>query len=112
MSLFEQCFKNIDNELRKDGGSSTEMDYIEQTSWLLFLKYLEDLENNKEMEAELNGKTYNRILDKKYTWSEWAYPTNNDGTLDHHRALTGDDLLNFVTRTDNNNPGLFQYLKS
>ena len=34
--MFEQSFKNIDNELRKDGGSSTEMDYIEQTSWILF----------------------------------------------------------------------------
>ena len=110
--MFEQSFKNIDNELRKDGGSSTEMDYIEQTSWLLFLKYLEDLENNKEMEAELNGKTYNRILDNKYTWSSWAYPTNKEGNLDYNKALTGDDLLNFVTRTDDKNPGLFQYLKS
>lgn len=110
--MFEQSFKNIDNQLRKDGGSSTEMDYIEQTSWILFLKYLEDLENNKEKEAELDGKTYNRIIDSKYTWSTWAYPKNSDGKLDYNAALTGDDLLNFVTRTDNNNPGLFQYLKS
>ena len=55
--MFEQSFKNIDNELHKDAGCSTEMNYIEQTSWLLFLKYLEDLENNLAMEAELNGKT-------------------------------------------------------
>ena len=41
--MFEQSFKNIDNELHKDAGCSTEMDYIEQTSWVLFLKYLEDL---------------------------------------------------------------------
>lgn len=108
--MFEQNFKNIDNELRKDGGCSTEMDYIEQTSWLLFLKYLEDLEANKEMEAELNGKTYTRILDKKYTWSSWAYPKKADGSLDYNLAMTGDDLLNFVTRTDAANPGLFQYL--
>ena len=108
--MFAQNFKNIDNELRKDGGCSTEMDYIEQTSWLLFLKYLEDLESNKEMEAELNGKTYTRILDKKYTWSSWAYPQRADGSLDLHSVMTGDDLLQFVNRTDNANPGLFQYL--
>lgn len=60
--MFEQSFKNIDNELHKDAGCSTEMDYIEQTSWLLFLKYLEDLENNRAMEAELNGKNIPRLL--------------------------------------------------
>ena len=87
--MYAQNFKTIDNELRKDGGCSTEMDYIEQTSWLLFLKYLEDLESNKEMEAELNGKTYTRILDKKYTWSAWAYPKQADGSLDLLLALTG-----------------------
>ena len=43
-AMFEQSFKNIDNLLRKDKGLSTEIDYVEQTSWLLFLKYLEDLE--------------------------------------------------------------------
>lgn len=72
--MFEHSFKNIDNELHKDAGCSTEMDYIEQTSWLLFLKYLEDLENNLAMEAELNGKKYTPIIDEKYTWSTWAYP--------------------------------------
>lgn len=108
--MYAQKFKAIDNKLRKDGGCSTEMDYIEQTSWLLFLKYLEDLENNKEMEAELNGQTYTRILDGNYTWSVWAYPKTEQGTLDFDKALTGDDLLEFVTRTDEQNPGLFQYL--
>lgn len=108
--MYAQNFKTIDNELRKDGGCSTEMDYIEQTSWLLFLKYLEDLESNKEMEAELNGKTYTRILDKKYTWSSWACPKQADGSLDLHMAMTGDDLLEFVEPRDPNKLGLFKYL--
>lgn len=94
--MFEQSFKNIDNELHKDAGCSTEMDYIEQTSWLLFLKYLEDLENNRAMEAELNGKKYTPIIDENYTWSSWAYPKTADGKLDYHKAMTGDDLVNFV----------------
>ncbi len=94
--MFEQNFKNIDNELHKDAGCSTEMDYIEQTSWLLFLKYLEDLENNRAMEAELNGKKYTPIIDERYTWSTWAYPKTADGKLDYDKALTGDDLIAFV----------------
>lgn len=104
--MFEQSFKNIDNLLRKDKGLSTEIDYVEQTSWLLFLKYLEDLEINKSLEAELNGKIYTSILDKKYTWSSWAYPQKEDGKLDHEKALTGDDLNKFVRDE------LFPYLKS
>ena len=94
--MFEQSFKNIDNELHKDAGCSTEMDYIEQTSWLLFLKYLEDLENNRAMGAELNGKQYTPIIDKDYTWSRWAYPKTADGKLDYDKMMTGNDLIAFV----------------
>lgn len=101
---FEQKFKTIDNELRKDGGASTEMDYIEQTSWLLFLKYLEDLEKNKAMEAKLDGKSYIPIIDGEYTWSRWATP-KKDGKIDIRNAMTGDDLLNFVDKK------LFPYLR-
>jgi len=45
--MFEQAFKNIDDVLRKEAGCTTELDYTEQTSWLLFLKYLEDLEQDR-----------------------------------------------------------------
>ena len=62
--MFEQSFKNIDNELHKDAGCSTEMDYIEQTSWLLFLKYLEDLENNRARKPSLTAKNTRRSLMK------------------------------------------------
>ena len=106
VALFEQSFKNIDKLVRKDKGLSTEIDYVEQTSWLLFLKYLEDLEKNKSLEAQLDGKTYNSILESKYTWSEWAYPTDENGNLDNDNALTGEDLNNFVRNE------LFPYLKS
>ena len=103
--MFEQCFKNIDDILFKDAGASNELDYVEQTSWLLFLKYLEDLEKNKAMLAELNGQKYTPILDTNYTWSNWAYPVNSEGKLDHNKAMTGDDLKNFVDLK------LFPYLK-
>ena len=46
--MFEQTFKNIDNILWKDAGCSTELDYAEQSSWILFLKWLDDYEKEKE----------------------------------------------------------------
>ena len=56
--MFEQTFKNIDDVLWKEAGCTTELDYTEQTSWILFLKYLDDLEHSRAMEAELVGKPY------------------------------------------------------
>jgi len=72
--LFEQAFKSIDDVLWKDAGCTSELDYTEQSSWLLFLKYLDALEQDKAMEAELEGKKYNFILEKQYRWEAWAAP--------------------------------------
>jgi type I restriction enzyme M protein len=94
--VFEQAFKNIDDVLWKEAGCTTELDYTEQTSWLLFLKYLETLEQEKAMEAELKGVKYTSILEKPYRWDEWAAPKGADGKIDHNRAQTGDDLRDFV----------------
>ena len=66
--MFEQTFKNIDDVLRKEAGCTTELDYTEQTSWLLFLKYLDGLEEDKVTEAALDGKKYGYILDEPYRW--------------------------------------------
>jgi len=101
---FEQAFKNIDDVLWKEAGCTTELDYTEQASWLLFLKYLDDLESEKATEAALEGKTWFYILDEPYRWDSWAAPKAADGTLDHNEALTGDDLIDFVERE------LFPYL--
>jgi type I restriction enzyme M protein len=54
--MFEQTFKNIDDILYKDAGADSELDYIGQTSWILFLKYLDDLEKDRSDEAELKGE--------------------------------------------------------
>ena len=64
--MFEQKFKNIDDILHKDAGCSSELDYIEQTSWVLFLKYLDDFEKDKQAEATLSGKKFNPIIESKY----------------------------------------------
>lgn len=102
--MFEQTFKNIDDILHKDAGCGSELDYVEQTSWILFLKYLDDLEKDKATAAELTGKIYTKIIADKYSWTAWAAPKLPNGTIDHN-AMTGDDLVDFV------NGELFSYLK-
>ena len=94
--MFEQTFKNIDDVLHKDAGCSNELDYVEQTSWILFLKYLNDLEIERKTKAELTGKEYQFIIDKKFSWDVWAAPKNGDDKIDRNKALTGDDLKDFV----------------
>ncbi len=103
--MFEQSFKNIDDALRKDAGVSSELDYIEQTSWILFLKYLDDLEITKAKEAKLTGKEYKNIISPEFRWEKWAVPKGKDGKIVHNKALAGDDLADFV------NNKLFPYLK-
>ena len=103
--MFEQAFKNIDDILHKDAGCTSELDYTEQSSWLLFLKYLDALEREKAMEAELEGHKYDWLLQKKYRWESWAAPKGRDGKLDHDKALTGPDLIDFV------DDQLFPYLQ-
>ncbi len=103
--MFEQAFRNIDDVLRKEAGCTTELDYTEQTSWLLFLKYLDGLEQDKATEAELEGKKYEHLLSKKYRWETWAAPKGKGGKLDHQKAKSGPDLVEFV------NDELFPYLR-
>ena len=103
--MFEQTFKNIDDVLWKEAGCATELDYTEQTSWMLFLKYLDDLEKANEQKAELAGKKYTPIIDNAHRWSVWAAPKTKDGAFDHDKALTGDDLIKYV------DDKLFPYLK-
>ena len=103
---FEQTFKNIDDLLYKDSGSDSELDYIGQTSWVMFLRYLDELEQDKADIAELNGEDYKYILDEEYRWNSWAMPKGDDGKLDDHIALTGTDLVQFVDTK------LFPYLAS
>ena len=102
--MFEQTFKNIDDILHKDAGCVSELDYTEQSSWLLFLKYLDALERDRAVEAELEGRKYKWLLEPAYRWESWAAPKGADGRIDHNAALTGPDLIEFV------NGKLFPYL--
>lgn len=79
MANFEQTFKNIDDLLYKDSGADSEIDYIEQTSWVLFLRYLDSFDKNREDEAILEGKSHTPILEPKFQWENWAAPKNEKG---------------------------------
>ena len=104
--MFEQTFKNIDDILWKDAGCSTELDYAEQSSWILFLKWLDDYEKEKETKASLENKQFKPVLDKEYQWSSWAIIKTKDGKVDFNKILTGPDLKKFV------DDKLFPYLSS
>ena len=103
--MFEQTFNQLDNVLRQEAGCTTELDYTEQSSWMLFLKYLDDLELERATKAELENKRYAYIIDAPHRWSAWAAPKKADGTFDHDTAMSGDDLVDFVNRK------LFPYLQ-
>jgi type I restriction enzyme M protein len=105
MSL-KQKIDRITNILRRDDGISGAMHYTEQTSWILFLKFLDDYEAEKAEDAILSGEDYVPVLDEEHHWSNWACPKSAGGSLDIQKALTGDDLRQYV------NEELFPYLKS
>lgn len=100
MTSYTNIFKSLENTLRKEAGCSSELDYTEQTSWLLFLKYLDDKEAENKQLSTLENTAHIPILSAPYRWSAWAKPENpND-------QLTGKALIAFVK------DDLFPYLKS
>jgi len=101
----ENKVDRITDILRTDDGISGAMHYTEQISWILFLKFLNDLEETKNEDAELDGEIYNFVIDEKYRWGVWAVP-KKDGKKDLINSMSGEDLLDFV------NKDLFPYLKS
>lgn len=107
----ENKINRITDILRRDDGISGAMHYTEQISWVLFLKFLNDLEETKNEDAQLDGETYNYVMDEKYRWGVWAVPkikdkNGNDEKIDIINSKSGEDLLEFV------NKELFPYLKS
>ena len=102
--MYEQAFNQIDDLLRTTT-CQTELDYIEQTSWLLFLKYLDALEQEGELAAKLAKKHYKYILEPKYRWGTWAMPKDKSGKFSHDTAMTSHQLIKFVENE------LFPYLK-
>ena len=95
--------------LRKDKGLNGDVDRLPLLTWVMFLKFLDDLEVVHEEEAELDGKPYHPIIESPYRWRDWA--AREDG-------LTGDELLAFINQDEchradgSRGAGLFAYLRS
>lgn len=98
-------FKRIDNILFEDAGTNGANDYMAQMSWILFLKYLDDLEDIRKQEAVFSGKPYEPLFKDEFQWDNWAAQKNADGSPDLNARVTGEDLIDFV------NQKLFPYLK-
>jgi len=98
--MFEQTFKNLDNIMFQEPGCNSELDYAEQSSWMLFLKYLDDQEADRAIEAKLDGTHYEYLFTPEFRWSTWAAPKNRD------HMLIGEDLIEFV------NTKLMPYLRN
>lgn len=97
ISSVETVFKAIDDKLNDiGGGCSGALDRVEQMSWLLFLRYLDAQEENRRLNAELEGKQYEPALPKKLSWRKWAYPVDKQGKFDIDQAMNGDELLAFA----------------
>ena len=93
----------ITDILRRDDWISGAMQYTEQISWILFLKFFDDYEKAQELEATLNWRTYKKLISTEFERSSWAAP-KKDGRIDRLTAMVWDDLKEFV------NLKLFPYL--
>ena len=103
--MFEKVFKNLDDIMFQEPGCNSELDYAEQSSWMLFLKYLDDMENERSLEAQMTGKAYQPLFETQYRWSDWAAPKTADGKPDLDKTRVGSDLVDFV------NNSLMAYLR-
>src|SRR5437588_6669372 len=94
--------------MRKDKGLNGDLDRLPMLTWIMFLKFLDDLELQRETEASLAGKKFERAIDPPYRWRDWA--ANPAG-------ITGDELISFVNNEEavlpdqTRGPGLFAYLR-
>jgi type I restriction enzyme M protein len=66
--MYENAFNSIEKALRAEEGIGNELDYVEQTSWVLFLKYLHDLESERRDRADLEGRDYTPIIENEFCW--------------------------------------------
>lgn len=100
--------KSARDIMRKDKGLSSDLGRLPMLTWIMFLKFLDDMEQIEESRAELRGEKYHPSIDKPYRWRDWA--AKEDG-------MTGPELLAFINQEEavlpngKKGPGLFTYLR-
>jgi type I restriction enzyme M protein len=111
--------KSCRDIMRKDKGLNGDIDRLPMLTWIMFLKFLDDMERVREDEAELEGKQFQRVIDAPYRWRDWNPPNSQGATRDGlHNPMTGDVLIAFMNQDEavcpdgRRGPGLFAYLRS
>jgi len=101
--------KSCRDIMRKDKGLSGDIDRLPMLTWVMFLKFLDDVEKIREAEVNLEGKKFKPAIQSPYRWRDWA--AREDG-------ITGDELIAFINQDEaprpdgTKGPGLFAYLRS
>lgn len=100
--------KSARDIMRKDKGLNGDLDRLPMLTWIMFLKFLDDMEQVREQQTVF-GKKYRPAIDPPYRWRDWA--AKEDG-------ITGDELISFINNDESvrpngsKGPGLFAYLRS
>lgn len=100
--------KSARDIMRKDKGLNGDLDRLPMLTWIMFLKFLDDLEMQREEEAKLAGRKFKQAIERPYRWRDWAA---------RPEGITGDELIAFINleeamRPDGKRgPGLFAYLR-
>lgn len=106
--MLGSLLKSARDIMRKDKGLNGDLDRLPLLTWIMFLKFLDDLEQQREEEAKLAGKKFKPAIDKPYRWRDWAADA---------QGITGDELLAFINNDEavradgKKGPGLFAYLR-
>jgi type I restriction enzyme M protein len=101
--------KSARDIMRKDKGLNGDLDRLPMLTWIMFLKFLDDLETQREQETKLAGKKFKPAVEPPYRWRDWA---------DKADGITGDELLAFINNEEATRPdgkrgaGLFRYLRT
>ena len=102
--------KSVRDIMRKDKGLNGDLDRLPMLTWILFLKFLDDMEQLDETRAEIRGERFRPAIEEPYRWRDWA---DSDKTF-----LTGNDLIAFINNEEavrpdgTKGPGLFAYLRT
>lgn len=95
--------------MRKDKGLNGDLDRLPMLTWVMFLKFFDDLECSREDEAILDGQAYQPAIQQPYRWRDWAVD---------EQGMTGDELKAFINNDEAMRPdgsrgvGLFAYLRN
>jgi type I restriction enzyme M protein len=107
--MLGSLLKSARDIMRKDKGLNGDLDRLPLLTWIMFLKFLDDLEQQREAEAVLSGKKFKAAIEAPYRWRDWAADP---------QGITGDELLAFINNDEavradgKRGPGLFAYLRA